>query len=50
MTEHNWTKADPISNYLRGTEVCSVCLVVRRRDDKNSTCKGPSELRIDEDD
>ena len=26
-------------------EVCTVCGIVRRTDDKNNSCKGPTKLR-----
>lgn len=41
MTRHEWAEPNAVIKHKH----CSVCLIIRRYDDKNSTCKGPARLR-----
>ena len=41
---HVWGFVVP--SILEGAESCAVCGMMRRRDDKNSPCKGPAKIEL----
>ena len=43
-TEHKWVLRDTTSG--KKYDICKVCGIVRRADDKNLPCKGPTKIGL----
>lgn len=43
MNKHTWVKPMDIIKY----PFCKKCLIIKRKDNQNGPCKGPTTIRID---